>query len=117
MSDIGQGQTTTGNEVEEVTIVAEPGSAKWPQEGMSYEQRLYRCVYTGAMEGDRKYYGAPDDVNFLLFSKLHHLNIPNLQNKLVEYGGALRERSDAGALAEVESTLDRYSRHTLHTLY
>jgi hypothetical protein len=117
MSDIEQGQPTTGNGVEKVASVADPGSPGWPLEGMSYEQRLYRCIYTGAMQGERKYYGAPEDVNFPLFSKLHRLNITNLQNKLIECEAALKIGSDAGALAELESTLQRYSRHTLHTLH
>ena len=112
MSDIEQGQSTTDNGVEKVVSVPELGSEKWPLEGVSYEQRLYRCVYAdgGTWEDGRKFYGAPDDVNFPLFTKLHRLNILNLQNKLTECGAALKAGSDAGALAELESTLQRYSR-------
>jgi hypothetical protein len=117
MSDIEQGQPTTGNGVEKVASGDELGSEKWILEGVSYEQRLYQCVYTGVMDGGRKYYGAPDDVNFPLFGKLHRLNIMNLQNKLIECEAALKVGSDAGALAELESTLQRYSRHVLHTLH
>jgi hypothetical protein len=70
MSDIEQGQPTMGNGVEKAASEAELEPEKWPLEGVSYEQRLYRCVCNnGVMEDGRKFRGTPDDINFLLFTK------------------------------------------------